>query len=128
MEPVISNDYFHHVTGGADVGQYLVDACDNVPITGTHSFRCLKLQLIMIRLGSDKTHDAIVWADPKNKTGKPKYNKEITSELGYAPLCIKLLYLLSNTWVLVVLHLSLLFQVTGLQQNLATLFNMSYLP
>jgi len=34
MAPFIAADYFHHITGGVEEGQYLVEKCDNVHITG----------------------------------------------------------------------------------------------
>jgi acyl-CoA reductase-like NAD-dependent aldehyde dehydrogenase len=65
MEPVIAIDVFHHTKGGPEVGQYLTQQCDNVHITG-----------------SDKTHDAIVWGPGSDKKSSPKYDKEVTAELG----------------------------------------------
>jgi len=64
--PFIERDFFHHIKGGVEEGQYLVEKVDNIHITG-----------------SDRTHDAIVWGNKDKKTAKkPKLKKEITSELG----------------------------------------------
>eukprot|EP01125_Pyxidicula_operculata_P001615 TRINITY_DN1145_c0_g3_i1.p1 TRINITY_DN1145_c0_g3~~TRINITY_DN1145_c0_g3_i1.p1 ORF type:complete len:550 (+),score=125.68 TRINITY_DN1145_c0_g3_i1:26-1675(+) len=70
FENFIAGGYFQHCKGGASEGQYLVEKCDNVHITG-----------------SDKTHDMIVWG--KTKDAEPKFKKEISSELGcVSPLII----------------------------------------
>jgi aldehyde dehydrogenase (NAD(P)+) len=72
LEPFVAACYLRVVTGGAEVGEYLVrhDGVDEVHITG-----------------SAATHDAIVWgadeqAAERRRRGQPLLDKPITSELG----------------------------------------------
>lgn len=65
--PLIEVGLLRLVNGGAEVGSYLTSHPDigHVHITG-----------------SGITHDMIVWGSTHNKTGTPKLNKPMTSELG----------------------------------------------
>ncbi|AZG45638.1 aldehyde dehydrogenase family protein [Gordonia insulae] len=72
LEPLISLGAIRILTGGADIGEYLVshDAVAHVHMTG-----------------SANTHDAIVWgtgeeAERRRASGEPRLTKPITSELG----------------------------------------------
>ncbi|ROZ88959.1 aldehyde dehydrogenase family protein [Gordonia sp. OPL2] len=72
LEPLISLGAIRILTGGADVGEHLVqhDAVAHVHMTG-----------------SAATHDAIVWgtgaqAQQRRASGEPRLTKPITSELG----------------------------------------------
>ncbi|MGK2318415.1 aldehyde dehydrogenase family protein [Gordonia rhizosphera NBRC 16068] len=72
LEPLIALGAIRILTGGAEVGEYLVhhDAVAHVHMTG-----------------SAATHDAIVWgtdtdAERRRATGDPRLTKPITSELG----------------------------------------------
>ncbi|MYR06662.1 aldehyde dehydrogenase family protein [Gordonia sp. SID5947] len=72
LEPLISVGAIRILTGGAEVGEYLVqhDAVAHVHMTG-----------------SAATHDAIVWgtgpdAARRKASGEPRLTKPITSELG----------------------------------------------
>jgi hypothetical protein len=48
----VKKNYFHHVSGGAEEAQYIIEKVDNIHITG-----------------SARTHDLIVWGtdDPAKK-------------------------------------------------------------
>lgn len=65
--PLIKAGFLRIVNGGADVGQYLTghSGINHIHITG-----------------SSITHDMIVWGSVTDKSGEPKLNKSITSELG----------------------------------------------
>lgn len=65
--PLIEAGLLRLVNGGAEVGTYLTSHPD---ITHVHI------------TGSGITHDMIVWGSTHNKTGTPKLNKPMTSELG----------------------------------------------
>ena len=72
LEPFVAAGYLRVVSGGAEVGEYVVrhDGIDEVHITG-----------------SAATHDAIVWgvgdqAVERRRRGAPLLAKPITSELG----------------------------------------------
>jgi len=69
FQPLIQLNVFHQIKGGAKEGAHLCQhpLVDDIHITG-----------------SDKTHDMIVWGGTteKEKSGSPKLQKEITSELG----------------------------------------------
>ncbi|NDZ96241.1 aldehyde dehydrogenase [Streptomyces sp. SID6673] len=74
LEPLTSVGAIRILTGGADVGEYLVghDAVAHVHMTG-----------------SANTHDAIVWgtgeeAERRRASGEPRLTTPITSELGGA--------------------------------------------
>ncbi|MFD4438450.1 aldehyde dehydrogenase family protein [Nocardia sp. NPDC058519] len=72
LAPLIELGAVRLLTGGAEVGGYLIehDLVDHVHMTG-----------------SARTHDAIVWgtgpeADERKSAGTPKLTKPVTSELG----------------------------------------------
>ncbi|MBO0768137.1 MAG: aldehyde dehydrogenase family protein [Solirubrobacterales bacterium] len=67
LAPLIDADLLAIVNGGAEVGSYLTGhaGISHVHITG-----------------SAQTHDAIVWGPGAAKTGEPKLDKPISSELG----------------------------------------------
>lgn len=72
LRPLVDAGVVHVISGGTDVGAYLVDheLIDHVHITG-----------------SSQSHDAIVFGsgpegDERRRAGEPKLRKSITSELG----------------------------------------------
>jgi len=67
FSPLIEAGMLRIVNGGAEAGAYLTrhPGIDHVHITG-----------------SGLTHDMIVWGATTDKTGQPRLDKEITSELG----------------------------------------------
>ena len=72
LEPLVEIGALRILTGGADVGEYLI-----------HHDRVAHVHMT----GSALTHDAIVWgvgeaADERKVTGAPLLTKPITSELG----------------------------------------------
>lgn len=75
---LIDGGFLAIVYGGAEVGRHLTDHAlvDTIHITG-----------------SDRTHDAIVWGDSP-KSGAPRNNKPITSELG----CVTPVLVVPGPW------------------------------
>lgn len=79
LQPLLERGFVRSAYGAADVGEYLVhhEGIDEVHITG-----------------SDRVHDIIVWGKGKEKTGTPRLEKRITSELG----CVSPVIVVPGYW------------------------------
>lgn len=84
FKPLIDRGFLEVCYGGIEQGKHLTD---HAKVTSIHI------------TGSDRAHDAIIWGvgkdgEKRRKSGKPRLDKEITSELG----CVSPVFIVPGPW------------------------------